>query len=102
MKKMMMAIVPRDQAKPLLESLVDAGYSTTFTESRGGMLRRTQQIIFIIVDDEKVDQAMKIFSGESEKYSVQRTFGEKPEKEQKSSLSGTVVFVWDINQMEIF
>lgn len=102
MKKMIMAIVPREKANNVLEALVDTGYSATFTESRGGMLRRTQQLLFIIVDDEQVDDVMAIFSGESEPSSARRRFGDAVEEEQKQSLSGTVVFVWDINRMETF
>ena len=41
MKKMVMAVVPRDQASRVLECLVDAGYSATYMESRGGMLRQS-------------------------------------------------------------
>ena len=102
MKKMIMAIVPRERANNVLEALVDAGYSATFTESRGGMLRRTQQLLFIIVDDEQVDDVMAIFSGESEPSSARRRFGNTVEEEPEHSLSGTVVFVWDINRMEAF
>jgi uncharacterized protein YaaQ len=102
MKKMIMAIVPRDRANNVLEALVDAGYSATFTESRGGMLRRTQQLLFIIIDDEQVDDVMAIFGGESEQSSTRRRFGDAVEEEQKQSLSNTVVFVWDINRMETF
>lgn len=102
MKKMIMAIVPREKANNVLEALVDTGYSATFTESRGGMLRRTQQLLFIIVDDEQVDDVMGIFSGENESTSTRRKFGDAVEEEQKQSLSSTIVFVWDINRMETF
>lgn len=102
MKKMIMAIVPREKANHVLEALVDTGYSATFTESRGGMLRRTQQLLFIIVDDDQVDDVMAIFSGESESASARRRFGDAVEEEQKQGLSNTVVFVWDINRMETF
>jgi uncharacterized protein YaaQ len=102
MKKMIMAIVPREKANNVLEALVDTGYSATFTESRGGMLRRTQQLLFIIVDDDQVDDVMAIFSGENESASARRKFGDAVEEEQKQSLSSTVVFVWDINRMETF
>lgn len=36
MRKMVMTVVPRDGAEALLNALVDAGYTATFMESRGG------------------------------------------------------------------
>lgn len=102
MKKMIMAIVPRDQAKLLLDCLVDAGYSATFTESRGGMLRQSQQMLFIVVDAGKVDDVMRIFSGDSKHCSGRRTFGDAEEAVQERGVNDTVVFVWDIDRMETY
>ena len=38
--RMVMAVVPRDQASRVMEALIAAGYKATFTDSRGGMLRQ--------------------------------------------------------------
>jgi len=102
MKKMVMAVVPRDQASRLLECLVDAGFSATYTESRGGMLRQSQESLFITVDEDQVDDVMAVFRGDCTASLPQRTFGAVEEEESEPGISGAVVFVWDIDRMETF
>ncbi len=58
--KMVMAVVARDQADRVLDKLISAGYGATFTESRGGMLRQAQKMLFIAVDADKVDDVLDI------------------------------------------
>ena len=60
MTKMVMAVVPRDEAHQVLEGLVSAGFTATFGESRGGVLRQAQLTFFIAVDEEKLDQVLEI------------------------------------------
>jgi len=94
MMKMIMAVIPRDQSNQLLQSLVDAGYSATFTESRGGMLRQSQQMLFIVVDEDQVEGVLEIFQVGQEKR------GRPAAKEKEISRSGRVVFVWNIDRVE--
>ena len=63
MMKMVMAVVPRDESDQLLQELVKAGFSATFTDSRGGMLRQSQEMLFIVVETEQVDQVLEIIHG---------------------------------------
>ena len=51
-KKMVMAVISREQADRALDRLISAGYGATFTESRGGMLRQAQQMVFIATNDD--------------------------------------------------
>ena len=37
MNKMVMAVIPRDEAEHVLDALINAGYSATFMETKGGM-----------------------------------------------------------------
>ncbi len=106
-KKMVMAVVSRDQADKVLEALIKAGYGATFTESRGGMLRQAQSMIFIAVDGERVEDVVTM---------VQRTCHTVVEvQEQQPSALGlsrtdrpvtitevgyAVIFVWDLERFE--
>jgi len=94
MMKMVMAVVPRDQSEELLQDLVEAGFSATFTESRGGMLRQSQQMLFIVVDEEQVEDVLGIVHEGKEARKHQEAEGEEIRK------SGRVVFVWEIDRVE--
>jgi uncharacterized protein YaaQ len=94
MMKMIMAVIPRDQSNQLLQSLVEAGYSATFTESRGGMLRQSQQMLFIVVDEDQVEGVLEIFHGGQDERSRHAA------EEKEISRSGRVVFVWNIERVE--
>jgi len=102
MKKMIMAVVPRDQANHLLECLVDAGYSATYTESRGGMLRQSQESLFIMVEEEQVDDVLALFRGDCGEGHEHRTFGDSDPGAEEPGLSGAIAFVWDIDRVETF
>ncbi len=94
MMKMVMAVVPRNESDQLLQDLVKAGFSATFTESRGGMLRQSQEMLFIVVETGQVDQVLEIIHG-GEK---ERELHTAEEKEIRKS--GRVVFVWQIDRVE--
>ncbi len=94
MMKMIMAVVPRDQSNQLLEQLVAAGYSATYTASRGGMLRQSQEMLFIVVEEEQVDRVLEMFHGGKEERD--RSAAE----EKDIGKSGRVVFVWNIERVE--
>jgi len=94
MMKMVMAVVPRDHSEDLLQALVDAGHSATFTESRGGMLRQSQEMIFIVVEEDQVDGVLEILHGGEE---GQEHHTAKVEEIRKG---GRVIFVWDIERVE--
>ncbi|MBN2005675.1 MAG: cyclic-di-AMP receptor [Anaerolineae bacterium] len=108
MKKMIMVVIPRDQANPVLESLITAGYSMTFAESRGGVWRQAQYTLHTCVDEAQVDDVMDIIRENcrtrvevtTEGVSTQTMApGQTP---FTANLGDAVVFVWDVNRMEIF
>ncbi|MBN2555455.1 MAG: cyclic-di-AMP receptor [Anaerolineales bacterium] len=105
MKKMVMAVVPRDQASRVLECLVDTGYSTTYMESRGGMLRQSQQSLFIVVEEEQLEHLLGIFRGDCGGLGRTRTIGAEVDAASKAGpeeLTGGVVFVWSIDHVETY
>jgi uncharacterized protein YaaQ len=107
-RKMVMAVVSRDQSERVLDKLISGGYGATFTESRGGMLRQTQKMIFIAVDADKVDDVVEIIRA------TYRTKIEFREGNTQSGVSGArspetmtaevgyaVIFVWDLDRFEV-
>jgi uncharacterized protein YaaQ len=107
MTKMVMAVVPRDEAHLVLEALVSAGFTATFSESRGGVLRQAQLTFFIAVDEAKLEQVLEIIREncriqvklESELASGGRSLGPVP---VTAELGGAVVFIWDLDRYLTF
>ena len=105
--KMVMAIVPRDEAGRVLEALVAAGYTATFTDSRSGVLRQAQQMLFIAVEEQDLDQVLTIIRDschsrvavESSEPRTPFSLGSTP---VTAELGGAVVFLWDIERYETY
>ncbi|MDY7041706.1 MAG: cyclic-di-AMP receptor [Chloroflexota bacterium] len=101
--KMVMAVVPRDEAGRVLEGLVAAGHTATFSDSRGGMLRQAQQMLFIAVEDEDLKNVLNIIhenchsqvavgDGETgEPFSLETVPG-------TAKLGGAVIFIWELER----
>ncbi len=109
--KMVMAIVPRDQTNRVMEALIAEGHTATFTESRGGMLRQAQYMLFIAVKKQDLDKVLSIIRTNChtkvkvESGSNVDTQGIMPSRRTISTmhqLGGAVVFVWDLDQFEIY
>ncbi|MBN1178892.1 MAG: cyclic-di-AMP receptor [Anaerolineae bacterium] len=106
--KMIMAVVSRDETERVLDALVNAGFTATFSESRGGMLRQAQSMLFIAVEKAELDRALGIIAETCHS----RVAVESSEAEQFPSflrpkpvtaeLGSAVVFVWDIDRFETF
>ena len=104
MKKMVMAVVPRDEADRVLEALVNAGHTATFTESRGGMLRQAQRMLFTAVDAERLEHVLSIIRDNCRtKVPIEpedsRSLGPIP---VNTELGGAVVFIWDVDRFETY
>ena len=105
--KMVMAVVPRDEAGHVLEALVVAGHTATFTDSRGGMLRQTQQTLFIAVEEKDLERVLASIRDNCHSQVVV----EPSEPRQAFSLGtvpvtaelgGAVVFIWDLDRFETY
>jgi len=95
--KMLMAVIHSFEAEMVLDALIAEGYSVTFMESRGGMLRQSQLAMFIAIEEEKVPSVMKILK-ETCSSDVSIHSGEKASTSAK--IGGGVVFAWDLSSME--
>jgi uncharacterized protein YaaQ len=109
MMKMVMAVVSRDQADRVLDKLISAGHGATFTESRGGMLRQAQQLIFIAVEENRVEGVIEIIRREcrSRVEVSERGAREGPLRSSDTATTTTevgyaVVFVWDLERFETY
>ena len=60
MKKMLMVVVPREEAEYVLEALINARHTATFTETRGGMLRQSQLTLYIAIKEEQLEEVLGI------------------------------------------
>mgnify|MGYP000845311212 FL=1 len=104
--KMVMAVVPRKRGDDLVAALVNAGYATTFNETRGGMLRQSQLSLFIAVKAEEVSRVVSIIRGCcSTGLSIHQGFGlveGGPVRTKTPAISsGAVVFVWSLDSFEL-
>ncbi len=107
--KMIMAVVPRDEAEGVLSALIAAGPAATFTESRGGMLRQAQYTIFVGADEQIVPHVLNIVHDTC--HSVVRIERADAEEEgpifaspvaESASVGGAVIFVWDLEQFAVY
>jgi uncharacterized protein YaaQ len=100
MNKMIMAIVPYDRGERVLYELINAGYTATFAETQGGILRQSQLSLFIATDESQIEAVLRIIR----EISVPgATIVEDTVSEEKSLHgAGTIVFVWDLSKTEVY
>ncbi|MBS3783240.1 MAG: cyclic-di-AMP receptor [Anaerolineae bacterium] len=104
--KMVMAVMPRGEAERVLQALVAADHTATYAETRGGVLRQAQMMLFIAVESEDLEHVLGIV----EKSCRSEPRVEKVEGEEAANapmparprLGGAVVFIWDIERSETY
>lgn len=100
--KMIMAIVPKMEAEVVMDHLIQSGYTTTFVESRGGVMRRSQLTLFIAVKREDVDHVIEII-----RTHCRTQIRINPPRQHAQSgtadtpvvadVGGSVIFMWDLD-----
>jgi uncharacterized protein YaaQ len=98
--KMVMAVVPKEEANDIIEELVTIGHTATFVDSRGGVLRRASEMLFVVVEDKDLQEVLSTI-GRACHYDMAVTEHAPEETLWKPSrpapqLGGAVVFVWDL------
>ena len=106
MNKMVMAVIPRDEAEHVLDALIDAGFSATFMETKGGMLRQSQFTLFTAFKAEKLDEVFRII-GESCKADIDLDEDDLTKQEILGNsgvhkIGGAVVFAWTLDRLETY
>ena len=108
--KLIVAIVQSDDAGALSDALREAGFQSTLVSSTGGFLREGNGTIFIGVQDNQVDKALKVIQ-ESSHTRTQFVNPMPPVMEPgelympppvEVQVGGAVVFVSNIERFEKF
>lgn len=107
--KMIMAIVPKKYGDDVLSALINAGYTATFSETRGGMLRQSQLTLFIAVRSSDVQTALNVITDScSEIEFIRHGYGleadTEPEMTNKGAplgKSAAVVFIWTLDKFQV-
>lgn len=102
---MVMAVVAHDQGADVLDALINAGHRATFSESRGGMLRQSQLMIWTAVDTAKLEEVLSIIrehcSAQVRACTEESEGGLTPEGMPVTALlGGAAVFVWPLDSFE--
>lgn len=107
MDKMIMAVIAQDEARQVIDQLVMAGYTTTFTTSRGGALRQAQQMLFIAVASADLPQVLAIIRENCHaRVQIEATaVVDEPTTAENvlvtAEVGGAVIFVWDLTHFEV-
>jgi uncharacterized protein YaaQ len=105
--KMVMAIVEREETPTVLEALITAGYTATFTESRSGVLRQARQSLFIGVRDDKLDDVLSVIRLNCRSHIALEsaeadTVAQRQPERTFAEVGSAVVFVWDVDRFETY
>lgn len=87
--KMIIAIVRDRDADPVSHALTSKNYRVTLTASTGGFLRRGNSSLFLGVEDDKVEDALKV---------IRSNLEPPDDPEQKRA----TIFVLNVNQFTHF
>jgi uncharacterized protein YaaQ len=107
MDKMVMVVIPRDEAETVLDSLISAGYTATFMETKGGMLRQSQYTLFIAVKNADLKKVCDIIK---DNCTVQiSNMSEDLQREEmltdetmSGKIGGAILFIWNLHKVEIY
>jgi uncharacterized protein YaaQ len=110
--KMIMAVVPRKRGDEVLASLINSGFTATYYETRGGMLRQSQLTLFIAVRTSDLQNVLDIISTSCSGGNViHRGYGLTMDAEadephlanegRKLGHSGAVGFIWSLDPYEL-
>jgi uncharacterized protein YaaQ len=107
--KMIMAVVPRKYGDDVLSALLNAGFTVTYSETRGGMLRQSQLTLFIAVRSSEVQTVLNLITDScSEIESIHHGYGLQADcephlKNEGAPLgkSSAVVFIWTLDKFQV-
>jgi len=106
MEKMIMAVIPRDEAEKVLDALINNGFTATFAETKGGMLRQSQYTLYIAAKSKNVDQICELINNNCLEDIEINDQGlaeqELAEESGSAKVGGAVVFIWDLKSTRIF
>jgi uncharacterized protein YaaQ len=107
MNKMIMAVIPQDEARLVMDQLVIAGHTTTFTTGRGGVLRQAQQMLFIAVTEADLPNVLALIRENCHAHiQIKETVAADEQTTPQdipatAEVGGAVIFVWDLAHFEV-
>ncbi len=107
MDKMVMVVIPRDEAETVLDALISAGFTATFMETKGGMLRQSQYTLFIAVKNADLKKVCTIIE-ENCTLQISNMGGDLEREEMltdeatSGKIGGAILFIWNLNKVEIY
>jgi uncharacterized protein YaaQ len=106
MDKMIMAVIPRDEAEMVLDALINKGFTATFVETKGGMLRQSQYTLFSAVKSKDVDMVCELIKNnclaDVEIDDASLAQQELAEESGSAEVGGAIIFIWDIKTTRIY
>lgn len=106
MDKMIMAVIPRDEAESVLDALINAGFTATFTETKGGMLRQSQYTLFTAVHTKDVEKVCEIIKkncmSEVDLDDDALARQELAEDSGGARVGGAILFIWELKSTTIY
>lgn len=104
--KLIIAIINRDDANAVTQSLSRAGFSSTRLATTGGFLRAGNVTVLVGVDEEKVDGVLDIIKAKSHcrrqmiPAGAEMTGGLSPSMPVEVCVGGATIFVVDVQRFE--
>jgi uncharacterized protein YaaQ len=106
MDKMIMAVIPRDEAESVLDALINNGFTATFTDTKGGMLRQSQYTLFTAVDTKDVEKVCSIIeencTSDVDLDDEGLARQELAEDSGSTQVGGAIVFIWDLKDTKVY
>lgn len=101
-----MAVIPRDEAEKVLDALINNGFTATFAETKGGMLRQSQYTLFSAVKTENVERICDLIKknclSDVEIDADGLAQQELAEESGSAKVGGAIIFIWDIKSARIY
>lgn len=94
--KLVVAIIHGDDAKSVVDALLQHEYRATRVNSSGGFLRKTNATLLVGVDEDAVDDVIALIRSHTKARSQVRADDSAAASDRKADVRGAVVFVVDI------
>lgn len=102
--RMIMAVVPKNSGSDVLDAITNAGFTATYYETRGGVLRQSQLTLFIGVKESEVQVVVDTIKSHC-KTESKIHYSHTPERYDPKThppilTGGAVFFIWKLEQYE--
>lgn len=101
--KMVMAIIQADDAPKTMDALVQAGHRVTRLATTGGWLRRENVTLLLGVEEEHVDDVLKVLRSQGKRRAAYRSMpvditGSVDAEVFEVEVGGAIVFVLNVEE----